>query len=431
MGSAEVIRRDVAGNAPKKRTALRTLHEAKQFVSWRLTANLCSAVAILATLVAGEMGTAFTILLFAVIGNVLPSVQTKRTPAPCTYAFPEIAGWFADFLMYALLALALVCIFLTRSWETAIPLLAIAGALNICAVSQLPVIAAALRLNRLGIVLADTHHLERLAIVNTVVLDETQVIKADNGQVVKLQPAPGIGFDSLLAAASSVTELWSTGITAAIRKAAKQRRVAPLKSRIELTVPGSTYQLFSPNGTLLGTMRISDPSWDSYKESIERLRRMKLDIILLSAEEQAIAQQQAATLGITTFEAELFPDDAQYKLSSMVGEGRQVAVVNGAAEASARSCMSLGEFLTLDLSLPRAIGAIRAAQTACKLIELILAIYLLVASVSVGMAMSGVLPPALAAATAYGTDWALLFCFGWFASKAVPAPKLQRTPVAL
>jgi cation transport ATPase len=431
VGTADIITADVAKNAAKTRTPRHYLHEARQFIGQRLSANLCSGVAIVAAFVAGHIGTGLIILLFAVVGNVVQTVQTNRTPAPCTYAFPEIAGWFADFLMYALLALALVSVVVSRSLEDAIPLLAIAGALNICAISQFPIIAALCRLNRLGFVPPDTGHLERLATVDTVALDETQLIGVENGQVVKLQPAPGIGFNSLLAAVSSVKDMWSASITAAIGKAAKQRRVAPLKSRAELAAASNSYCLFEPNGTLLGTMLVSKPRPDEYEKSVEFLRQMKLEILLLTADYQTVARQRAAALGIEKCEGELFPEDAQYKLSTMLGEGRRIVVVNGVADASAplRPSTQPGEFLTMDTSLPRAVDAIRIARTTCKLIELILAMYLLVATVSVGMAMADVLSPALAAVTAYGADWALLFGFGWFAWRAVPAPKLSPYPL--
>jgi hypothetical protein len=345
----------------------------KQLLTSRSTMYIYSAVAMIAALVTDQAEAVFIILILAVASNVMhvcqasharrliermlatDSKQSMRRLADIRYVGPEIASWFADFLTFALLSVAVVSLLVHRSWESVIPVFVLAGALNVRAVSQLPMIRAIVELGRSGVVVKGASQIEQLASVDTFAFDETRLVRAGTREIVMLQP----GAD---------------------------------------------------------------------KRSVQLLRQMKLNTILLTAEEEVPAQQRAAMLGMNECEWELFPEDAQHKIATILDEGRRIAVVKSTPDTlsprivnrrmPARSGTGGREFLQLDTTFTTAVKALHVSRKNSRLVELILAIYLVLTSISLGMTMATVLRPAAAAFTAYGTDLILLFCFGWFLSKS-------------
>jgi Cu+-exporting ATPase len=239
----------------------------------------------------------------------------------------------------------------------------------------------------LGILIKGGEALQRAGDVTTVVLDKTGTVTEGIPEVTDVLPAPGAprgGADELLRLVASlegssehpladalvrkarnrglalapvegfqsITGLGAVGIVAGSFVAVGNEKlmheyaadVAPLQADAErLAGEGKTPIYTAIDGALAGLLAVADPIKPSSLEAIARLRRMGLDVVLLTGDNRRTAAAVARQAGIGRVVAEVLPDGKVAEVQRLQKEGAVVAMVgDGVNDAPALAQADLG-----------------------------------------------------------------------------------------
>ncbi|MBX6362861.1 MAG: HAD-IC family P-type ATPase, partial [Gemmatimonadetes bacterium] len=120
--------------------------------------------------------------------------------------------------------------------------------------------------------------------------------------------------------------------------------VAPLRADAErLAADGRTPVYVAVDGALAGVLGVADPLKPTSRGAIERLRRMGLDVVLLTGDNRRTAAAVARQAGVATVVAEVLPDGKVAEVQRLQREGRVVAMVgDGINDAPALAQADVG-----------------------------------------------------------------------------------------
>ncbi len=90
---------------------------------------------------------------------------------------------------------------------------------------------------------------------------------------------------------------------------------------------GKSTIFFGRETQVIAVIVISDPLKPSTPEALERLRKLGLDVCMLTGDSQQTASSLAHTLGITRYAAEVLPAGKEEFIARLQAEGRKVAMV--------------------------------------------------------------------------------------------------------
>lgn len=90
---------------------------------------------------------------------------------------------------------------------------------------------------------------------------------------------------------------------------------------------GKSTIFFGSEALLIAVIVISDPLKPTTREALERLRRLGLEVCMLTGDSRRTASALAQSLGIARFEAEVLPADKEAFVARLQAEGRTVAMV--------------------------------------------------------------------------------------------------------
>jgi Cu+-exporting ATPase len=115
----------------------------------------------------------------------------------------------------------------------------------------------------------------------------------------------------------------------------------------QLTLPflnrARTIVAMSINNEIAGIIGISDPVKKESAQAISLLHKNGIDVILLSGDNQKVAEKIAAEIGIKQVIADVLPDQKAEKIQSLQEKGRKVAMVgDGINDAPALSQADIG-----------------------------------------------------------------------------------------
>ncbi|GGZ45046.1 carbonate dehydratase [Streptomyces inusitatus] len=150
---------------------------------------------------------------------------------------------------------------------------------------------------------------------------------------------------------------------------------ALLKAKRDAEAAGRTAIAVAWDGEARAVLEVADAVKDTSAEAITRLRALGLTPILLTGDNQAVAESVAAEVGIDEVIAEVMPEDKVDVVKRLQAEGRSVAMVgDGVNDAAALAQADLGLAMGTgtdaaieagDLTLVR--GDLRAAADAIRL----------------------------------------------------------------
>jgi Cu+-exporting ATPase len=119
---------------------------------------------------------------------------------------------------------------------------------------------------------------------------------------------------------------------------------APLAADAErLTGEGRTAVFVAVDGRLAGLLAVADPLKSTAREAVARLKKMGLEVVLLTGDNQRTAEAIAREAGIDRVVAGVLPEGKVAEIRRLQGEGKVVAMVgDGINDAPALSAADLG-----------------------------------------------------------------------------------------
>ena len=235
-----------------------------------------------------------------------------------------------------------------------------------------------------GILVKGGEALEEAHKLTAVVLDKTGTLTRGEPRLTDVIPLNGLSGDELLAVAAAAERRSEHPLGEAIVAVAKERGLdvpepeafdAPtgrgvratvcgktvlvgsrklmdesgvpedgLASRFEeLTASGKTPMFVAVDGEVAGLVAVADVVREESKEAVDLLRRMGLEVVMLTGDNGRTAESVAGELGIERVLAEVVPEDKEKEIRKLQVEGKVVAMVgDGINDAPALASADVG-----------------------------------------------------------------------------------------
>lgn len=235
-----------------------------------------------------------------------------------------------------------------------------------------------------GVLIRDAEALERLAGVDTLIVDKTGTLTAGKPALSAVIPAAGQEEDNVLRLAASLERGSEHPLADAIVGAAADRGLAlsdagnfdsvtgkgvtgevdglqillgnrALLEDVGIDVAsmavdadsrrdqGETAMFVAIDGTLAGLIAVADPVKDTTSDALDRLRATGLKIVMATGDSARTARAVAARLGIDDVRADLLPEDKGRLITELQAAGAKVAMAgDGVNDAPALAQADVG-----------------------------------------------------------------------------------------
>ncbi|WP_344126632.1 heavy metal translocating P-type ATPase, partial [Mycolicibacterium murale] len=331
----------------------------------------------------------------ASIQRLADRVSAVFVPAVLLIAALTVAGW--------LLAGAGVA----AAFTAAVAVLIIACPCALGLATPTAILVGTGRGAQLGVLIKDPQVLETVTGIDTVVLDKTGTVTTGRMTVGAVEPRPGEDADELLRRAAAVEAASEHPVAAAIVAAARERgldvpEVHDFENRPGIGVSGAVdgvqvtvtrqgsitgVDLLAPtpasgtgvdvawDGRVRGTIRLADVVKPSSAAAIAELKTMGITPVLLTGDNETVARDVAAQVGIDQVIAGVLPTEKADAVRRLQADGKRVAMVgdgvnDSVALAAADIGMAMGTGTDAaieagDVTLVR--GDLRTVPTALRL----------------------------------------------------------------
>ena len=303
--------------------------------------------------------------------------EAQRSRAPIQRLADQVAGWFVPTVVaVAALAFAAWATFgpeprYTFGMIAAVSVLIIACPCALGLATPMSIMVAVGRGARAGVLIRNAEALERLARVDTLVLDKTGTLTEGKPTLVKITPAPGVDGAQALRLAASLERASEHPLAAALIAAAKGSalsEVVDFVSRpgqgVEGVVDGRRVKVGSaafvgalataPDGAATrvyvaidgqpaAALFIADPVKANAVATVKALRAAGLRLVMLTGDHRAVAEAVGRQVGISEIEAETAPERKAEVVKRLRAEGRIVAMAgDGVNDAPALALADVG-----------------------------------------------------------------------------------------
>lgn len=382
--------------------------------------------------------------VLSAIVRLLDRAQTEK-PAVARLA-DRVAGWFVAALLLLAGAVA-------WWWWQHDPAHAFAVTLSVlvvtcpCALSlatPAAVTAATGALTRLGVLTTRGHALETLARATHVIFDKTGTLTEGRLRLERVEVLGDLDRDACLQLAAGLEQASEHPIARALCAATGSLPVAEGATAtaglgIEGFIDGRRYRIgttdyvrelqagrangeeapLTTDGVVLGSEQgllahfaFADRVREGAAESIRQLRRLGLDVELLSGDQQDVVEKVAGELGIDRYQARCRPQDKLARINELQSQGAVVAMVGDGVNdapvlAGAQVSLAMGggtqlahasaDMVLLSEQLPHLVAAVRTSRRTLAIIRQNLLWALVYNLVAVPLAAAGWIAPWMAA----------------------------------
>jgi heavy metal translocating P-type ATPase len=377
-------------------------------------------------------------------GKIIDAVETaEKSRAP----IQGIADRLAGYLVYFAMGAAVLTFLISHNIRSTISVVIVAGACGIAAGTPLAILGAIGRAAQDGAIIKGGLYLEKLAEVDTILLDKTGTLTYGTPEVMEIRPAGGVSEAYLLESAAIaecqsehpvakaiMTKAFQMGIrvrhpdkfdytpgrgivaviegeeiTIGNRMHLRDERI-PGADALQGTSDGAV--LVTRSGHLLGSILVADLLRPEAKAAIQSLKSMGLKTILLTGDSKVVAQAVGKGLGVDEISAELLPEQKLQRVQELMAQGKKVVMVGDGindapalAQATVGVAMGSGTDVARESSDIVLIGSdltkfgetVRIARRCHRIIMQNFVGTLVVDSIGVGLAAFGFLNPLLAA----------------------------------
>ena len=350
--------------------------------------------------------------------------SAQRSRAPIQSLADKVSAWFVPAVIaIAILAFLTWAVFgpapsLAYGLIAAVTVLIIACPCALGLATPLSIMVATGRGAQSGILIRNAEALERLAGIDTLVVDKTGTLTEGKPRLADIVPLAGFSEEEVLAAVASLEAGSEHPLAAAILAGAAERNIQPAKAddfealtgrgvtgvvgarkiafgntRLmrelgldtaslagaidDLRRAGKTVMLASIDNQLAGLIAVADPIKAKAPEAIDDLRSAGLRVIMLTGDNAVTAEAVARELGIAEVEADALPEAKAAVIARLKAEGRRVAMAgDGVNDAPALAAADVGMAMATgsDVAMESAgitllkgdiTGVVRAHRLAC------------------------------------------------------------------
>ena len=316
--------------------------------------------------------------------------QAQRTRAPIQRLADRVAGWFVP----AVIAVAVITFIVWVSFGpeprfahaivNAVAVLIIACPCALGLATPMAIMVGTGRGAQAGVLIKNAEALETLEKVNTIVFDKTGTLTEGKPRVVGISRSGNptdISDAGLLRLAASLERASEHPLGAAIVLKAHEdglslsepanfqsvpgqgvRGIVEGKSvavgnltlmkevgalgqqkAVGVLASGSTSMFVAIDGRYAGAIAVADPVKTSAVKALRQLQAQGIQLLMLTGDNQATAQELARSLGIRDFKAEILPAQKAEIVKSLQNEGRVVAMAgDGINDAPALAQAQVG-----------------------------------------------------------------------------------------
>jgi P-type Cu+ transporter len=313
-------------------------------------------------------------------GKIIQVVeQAEKSKAPVQ----RIADRLAAGLVYFALGAAVLTFLITLNLTATIAVIIVAGACGVAAGTPLAILAGIGSAARRGIIVKGGLYLEKLAEIDTIILDKTGTLTMGVPEVTDIRVADGATEREVLENAAIAEQHSEHPIGEAVIRKSRAAKVSlreysdlqysPGKgvtcldrgSKIVVgtrtlleengidangatsfqsdTKPGETLVYVGRNKTVLGALTIADQLRSEAIRAVDQLKKQGYRTVLLSGDSSEAASAIGAQLGVNQAIGNLLPEQKLEKVRELLQQGRKVAMVgDGVNDAPALAEATVG-----------------------------------------------------------------------------------------
>ncbi len=316
--------------------------------------------------------------------------EAQRSRAPIQALADRVAAWFVPAVI-AVAAVAFVAWLafgpspaLAYALVAAVSVLIIACPCALGLATPISVMVATGRGAQAGVLIRNAEALERMATIDTLVVDKTGTLTEGRPKLVAVVAAPGHDDAEVLALTAAVEAGSEHPLAAAILAGARERGIAPAavtgfsaesgkgvravvdRRTVLLGNPaflaeagvgvtaldsiagrhraaGETVVFVAVGGEAAGFLAIADPVRKTTPAALAALTRLGVRVVMATGDNPATAGAVAAALGLAEVRAGLLPADKQRLVTELQRAGRRVAMAgDGINDAPALAAADVG-----------------------------------------------------------------------------------------
>jgi heavy metal translocating P-type ATPase len=393
-------------------------------------------------------------------GKIIQVVEeAEKSKAPVQ----RIADRLAAGLVYFALGAAILTFLVTRNLTATIAVIIVAGACGVAAGTPLAILAGIGSAAQRGIIVKGGLYLEKLADIDTIVLDKTGTLTMGVPEVTSIRVADGATENEVLENAAIAEQHSEHPIGEAVVRKARMAKVA-LRGYSDLQyVPGKgvtcldrgskivvgTRTLLEENGIdpngaaslasetkagetlvyvgrqmeILGALTIADQLRREAVQAVDQLKKLGYRTVLISGDSSEAASAIGAQLGVHEAIGNLLPEQKLEKVREFLQQGRKVAMVGDGvndapalAEATVGIAMGGGTDVALETAditlmtsdLSRLVEVLNIAKRCYRVIKFNFWGTIAVDTLGIVLAFFGLLAPIVAALIHVGSELAFI-----------------------